>query len=56
MVIDNIELKVVPVFANDGIKLNLLQAIKTDASIITLFMKWELRERPPIKARVCRKI
>lgn len=56
MTIENIELKIVHVFPNDDIKLNLLQAVKKDAPIIIPFMKWELHELPALKTGSTREI
>lgn len=48
--IESIELKVLHIFPNDDIKLQLLQAVKQDTSIIIPFRKWELHELPSLTA------
>lgn len=54
--IDNIELKLIHVFPNDEIKLDLLQAVKRDAPIIIPFMRWEIHELPALKTGATREI
>lgn len=56
LTIDSIELKVIHIFPNDDIKLQLLQAVKKDTPIIVPFMKWEFHELPALKAGTTRQI
>ncbi|CAH1106813.1 unnamed protein product [Psylliodes chrysocephalus] len=56
IIIESLELRVKHIFPNDEIKIELIESIKKDRSILIPFRKWELNELPAITAGAKREI
>ncbi|CAH1112384.1 unnamed protein product [Psylliodes chrysocephalus] len=56
IIIESLELRVKHIFPNDEIKIELMESIKKDRSILIPFRKWELNELPAITAGAKREI